>query len=189
MHALELPEAAGMGDALLGPQPLDRGDAFLEARAALRHVEAERGVFLGNERAAEAHIEAAVGNIVEHRELARELDRMIERRDHRPGDRPHALGARGDRREQHDRIGGMAAVIVEIMLDRLDRGKAERVGVLAHAQALRVELRRALLLRPERGKEIDAEFHWVCSHRVSRAQRSTKRSEVVRCRPGTPVSF
>src|SRR5262249_61187012 len=93
MHALEVPESALMRHAFLGPQPLDRGDAFVEHRSAVLHVEPIRRILLRNESPAKAHVEAAMGDVVQHSELARQLDRMVEGRDHPAGDRAHAPGA------------------------------------------------------------------------------------------------
>ena len=78
----EAVELAVVGDAVLGPEPLDDVDALLEPGAALVHAHAEDLELLGDEGAAEAHVETAVAEVVQHRQLGGELDRVVERRDH-----------------------------------------------------------------------------------------------------------
>jgi hypothetical protein len=104
---------------------------------------------LRQEGAAEAGVEAPAAHVVEHGQLATEVRGMMERRDHRAGDETDAPGARGDRRQEHARIGRMAAVAEERVLDRLDRAVAERVGALGKAQALRVVVGSGAVFRPE----------------------------------------
>src|SRR2546422_7181913 len=85
-HILEAVELALEGDGLLGPQPRDGLDTLLEARPALVHRDAERVELVGHERASEAGVEAAAADGVEHRELAGQLQRVIEDRQHGAGD-------------------------------------------------------------------------------------------------------
>src|SRR2546425_13378663 len=57
----------------------------------------------------------------------------------------------------------MPAVVVERVLDRLDRAVAERVGALGDAQALLVVVRRGAVLRAEGGEKVKPESHRECS--------------------------
>ena len=104
-------------------------------------------------------IEPAFAHVVEHRELAAEMRRMVKWGNYRAGDETDALGARRDRGEEHAGIRRMPAVVVERVLDRLDARIPELVGARRNAQALVVIIRGVAVLGPERGEEIDAEFH------------------------------
>ena len=80
-----------MGDILLRQQQLDLLEAFAEARLRFIGRDAEAPEFVRQERARKPDIEPPAGNAVEHRDLARELERMIEHRQHRAGDEAHRL--------------------------------------------------------------------------------------------------
>ena len=150
VHVAEAVEASLVGHAVLGPEPRDDVDAFLEARAALVHAHAEHLELLRDEGAAEAHVEAAVAEVVEHRQLGGELDGVVEGGDDRARDRPDPRRAGGDGGQEHDGIRRVAAVVEEVVLDRLDRVEAELVGALGQAQALREVLRGGVVARRER---------------------------------------
>src|SRR5215510_956489 len=102
---------------LLGPKPGDDVNAFFEARSALFHAHAEDVELLWDEGASKSCIEPAVADIIEHRQLASELDGMVKCGYHRAGDQPDASGAGRDGRQQDDWIRTMTAVIVEVVLD------------------------------------------------------------------------
>ena len=146
-------------DVFLRQQQLDLLETFAEAGDGRvgRNVEAPE--FVRQEGAREADVEAAARNGVEHGDLAGELDRVVEGRHDRAGDEPHVLGARRRRRQEHDRIGAIAAITLEIMLDRTRVGIAERLGLLGDSEAFGKILRGALVARPEIGKELYAELH------------------------------
>jgi hypothetical protein len=114
---------------------------------------------LRDKRTAEAHVEAAVADVVQHRQLRGELDGVVERRNDGAGDRTDSLGASCDGRQEHDRIRRVAAVVEEIVLDGLDGVESELVGALREAQALGEILRRRIVARPERREEVEAELH------------------------------
>src|SRR5262249_39193921 len=78
---------------LLGPKPGDDVNAFFEARSALFHADAEDVELLWDEGASKSSIEPAVADIIEHRQLAGELDGMVECGYHGAGDQPDASGA------------------------------------------------------------------------------------------------
>ena len=96
---------------------------FVEARAALVDATAEARELVRQERAREADIEPAAGDGVEHADLARELERMIEDRQHRAGDESGALRARRCGGEEDDRVGAVAAILVKVVLDGTDVAK------------------------------------------------------------------
>ncbi len=130
-----------------------------------------------HERAADAHVEPPVAEIVQHRQLAGQLDRVVEGRDDGAGDEPDPPRARGDRAQQHDGVRGGAAVVVEVVLDGLDRAEAERIGALGQAQHLVEVLRGRGVGGAKRGKEVEAEVHALALSRgaTSRAKRSRLR--------------
>src|SRR5260370_4418000 len=69
--------------------------------------------------------------------------------------------------------GRMPAVVVERVLDRLDRAVAQRVGALRDAQALLVVVRSGAVLRAEGGKKVKPESHRECSPATRRASGMT----------------
>src|SRR5262245_1739908 len=81
---------------LLCPKPGDDVNALFEARSALIHAHPEDVELLWDEGASEARVEPAVADVIEHRELGSELDRMVERGYHRAGNQPDAPSAGGD---------------------------------------------------------------------------------------------
>src|SRR6266542_3513741 len=177
----ELVEGPVEAELLLGPQAPDRLDALLEAWPALPHRRLERLELVGQEGAGEADVQAAVREVVEHGELARQLDRVVERRDDRPGDQPHPPGPLGGGGQEGDRVRAVAAPRGEIVLDRLDVAVAELLGLLAKLEALVVEGRTGLLVRRDRGEEVDPELHTISavsgspSGRPSRPRRKSRR--------------
>ena len=140
---------------------LDLLEAFAETGDGFvgRNVEAPE--FVRQEGAGKADVEAAAGNRVEHGNLAGKFQRVVERRHDRAGDQPHFLGARRRRRQKHDRIGAIAAIALEIMLDRARVGVAERLGLFGDGEALGKILRGAFVARPEIGEELNAELHAI----------------------------
>ena len=81
-------EAALRGDVFLLQQAADLLEPFVEAGAALVHRDAEARELVRQERAREADLEAAAGDRVHHPDLAGELERIVEHRQHRAGDQP-----------------------------------------------------------------------------------------------------
>src|SRR6266850_4731255 len=177
----EAVELTVVGDAILGPEPPDDVEALLEPGAALVHAHAEDLELLRDEGAPEAHVETAVAEVVQHRQLGGQLDRVVEGRDHGPGDRSDPVGAGRDGRQEDHGIRRVAAVVVEVVLDGLDRVEAEPVGALDQAQTVG-EIRRGRIVGgPERREEVEAELHrpattgWGRSAKcgmTSRAKRS-----------------
>ena len=106
-----------MGGVLLREQKLDLLEAFAEARLQFIGRNAEAAELVRQERAREPDVEPAARNAVEHRDLARELERMVEHRQHRAGDEPHRLRALRHGAEKDDRVRAVAAVAGEVVLD------------------------------------------------------------------------
>ena len=152
-------ETAAVGDIFLRQQQLDLLQAFAEARLRFVGRDAEPAEFVRQERAREADVEAAAGNPVEHADLARELQRMIEHRQHRPGDEPHAARALRQRRQEDDRVGAVAAVAIEVMLDRARMREAELLGLRGDGEAFGKINVGALLARVDLGKKLHTELH------------------------------
>src|SRR6267143_4408877 len=67
----------------------------------------------------------------------------------------------------------MPAIVVERVLDGLDRAVAEHVGALRDAQALLVVIRRGAVLRAEGGEKVKPESHRECSPAARRASGTT----------------
>jgi hypothetical protein len=152
---------AAVRDVLLRQQQFDLFETFAEAGDGRvgRNVEAPE--LVRQEGAREADVEAAAGNGVQHGDFAGELDRVVEGRHDRAGDESHGLGARRRRRQEHDRIRAIAAITLEIMLDRTRVGVAERLGLLGDGEAFGKILRGALVARSEIGKKLYAELHAI----------------------------
>ena len=148
-----------MGDVLLRQQQLDLLQALAEARLRFVGRNAEAAEFVRQERARKADVEPSAGNAVEHADLAGELERMVEHRQHRAGDEPHGLGALRGGAEKHDRVRAVAAVAVEIVLDRARVGEAQLVGFLGDRERLRVVVGRALVGMIDGGKKLHTELH------------------------------
>ena len=154
-------------DVFLAQQQAHLRDALLEARPALVHRHAKAGELVRQERAREADLEAPARDRIEHADLARELERIVEHRQHRPGDEARLGAAHGCRSEEHDRVGAVAAVGVEIMLDRTHVRVTEVVAfVHQRERVLPVGLGR-FLGRAHVGKELDSELHQALRHRNS----------------------
>src|SRR5262249_9814050 len=121
--------------------------------------DAEAGELVRQEGAREADLEPSAGDRVQHADLARELERMVEHRQHGPGDEARPGAAHGCSRQEHDRARAVAAVRVKIMLDRAHGGIAQRIAFRARRErVLPVRLSR-LLARADIGEELDSNLH------------------------------
>src|SRR5437762_11683556 len=88
---------------------------------------------------------------------------MVEGRQYRAGDEACLPGALRRRREKHDRVRAVAAVMMKIMLDDADMAEAEPVGFLGEVERL-LEIGFArFLLRPDIGEKLHAELHGLHS--------------------------
>ena len=87
----------------VAPEAFPRCEVLVEQGAALAERDAERLVLVTVPAHRRLHDEAALREEVERAELAREQQRMAQRRDHRAGGEPEPRRRGGDRREQHER--------------------------------------------------------------------------------------
>src|SRR5436309_2140265 len=81
VHVAKTVEHPSVRHPVLGPEPRDDVDAFLETCAALVHADTEDLELLRDERAPKADVEPAAADVVEHPQLARELHGVVERGD------------------------------------------------------------------------------------------------------------
>src|SRR4029077_7498696 len=134
-------------------------ESLLETRSALVHRNAEAGKLVRQESTGKPHLQPAGGNRINHPDLARKLQRVVEHRQHRAGDQTH--GARQCRRggKEDEWVGTVAAIGQEIVLDRAHIGKAQLLGELGELERLAPILVGGLLVRTDGGKELNAEFH------------------------------
>ncbi len=173
---LEGMKLAAVRDVLSSQQQLDLLEAFAETGDGFVGRNTEAPEFVRQEGAGKADVEAAAGNGIEHGDLAGKFQRVVERRHHRAGDQPHFFGARRRRRQKHDRIGAIAAIALEIMLDRARVGVAERLSLLGDGEALARNTPRRFCRsagnwgRTERRTACDPVFR----HPEVRAERSSK---------------
>jgi hypothetical protein len=157
-------EAALRRDLVLLEQTADLLESFVEARAALVHRDAEAGKLVGQEGACEANLQAAPGDRVHHPDLARELERIVEHRQHRTGDEPDRARHRRRGAEKDERIGAVAAIGQKIVLDRAHVGEAQPLRELRELERLAPVLVGGLLVGTDGRKELNAEFHrspWI----------------------------
>ncbi len=166
----DVPEAVELpleGDVVFRPQPGEGLDPLLEARPALVHGDAEGIELVGHEGPRDADVEPAAADGVEHRELAGQLQRMIEDGQHRAGDHPHAprpLAAGG---EEETGVGAVAAVGREVVLDDLDAVVAQVVRDLGQLEHLLEVLAAGDPVGLGVGEVVDPELH------TSRLQSAT----------------
>ncbi len=152
---------AAVGDVLLRQQELDLLEAFTEAGDGRVGRNGEAPEFVRQEGTRKADVEAPAGNRIEHGDLAGKFQRIVERRHDRAGDEAYLLCARCHRRQKQDRIGAIAAIALEIVLDRARMGVAERLGLFGDGKAFREIRGSAFVARPEIGKELNAEPHAI----------------------------
>src|SRR3954447_10864096 len=95
------------GDEILGPQPADRDQAFLEARAepAARHAERlELDVAVADPGAKD---KLAAAQNVERRQLFGQIERLMQRDQHEAADDPQTRGDSGTMGEKRDLLHGL----------------------------------------------------------------------------------
>ena len=149
-----------MGGILLREQELDLLEAFAEARLRFIGRDAEAPELVRQERAREADIEPPAGNAVEHGDLARELERMVEHRQHRPGDEAHRLRALRHGGEKDDRVRAVAAIAGEVVLDGAGMREAQCFGFFRDRQRFRVIVGGALVGVVDGGKNCTPNCMW-----------------------------
>ena len=99
-----------MGGVLLRQQQLDLLQPLAETCLRFIGRDAETAEFVRQECARESDIEPSARNAVEHGDLARELERVIEHRQHRAGDQTDRLRALRHGGEKDDRVRAVAAI-------------------------------------------------------------------------------
>ena len=132
----EAVKAALGGDALLFQKAAHLLHTLFKPGAAFIEPNAEAGELMGQEGAGEADIKAAVAQRVRHRDLAGELQWVVERRQHRPGDKPGMARALRGGGEEQEGVGAVAAVGVKVVLDRADMAVAILVAQVDQPQRL-----------------------------------------------------
>ena len=70
-------------------KPVDDRDALVESVTTLVEAHAEPLELVRQERACESDLESTARDRVEHADLTRELERVVEHGEHRAGDEPH----------------------------------------------------------------------------------------------------
>ncbi len=153
---------------LLRQQQLDLLQALAKPRLRFIRRDTEAAEFVRQEGAREADVETPAGNAVEHGDLAGELEGMIEHRQHRSGDEPHRFRALRHGGEEDDRIGAIAAVSREIVLDGARVVKAQLVRLFGDREQFRVIVRRALVGMIDGGKKLHTELHVAPCSRSAR---------------------
>ncbi len=162
-----------MGDVVAAQQQIDLLEPLAEPRHRLVGRAAEAAEFVRQKGAREADIEPAAAQRIEHRDLAGQLQRVVEDRQHRPGHQPRLARPHRRRRQEHDRVGAVAAVVMKIMLDDADMAVAEPIGLFRQVQRFAEIGFRRFFIRPDVGKELHAELHGGIHSRF-RAQRTDR---------------
>ncbi|HEY6992207.1 MAG TPA: hypothetical protein VH397_00715 [Xanthobacteraceae bacterium] len=159
-----------MAGVLLREQEFDLLQAFAETRLRLVRRDAEAAELVRQEGARKADVEPPARDAVEHRDLARELEGMIEHRQHRAGDETQRRRALRDRGEKDDRVRAVAAVAREVVLDGARVGEAELLRFLRDRKRLRVIVGGALVGVIDGGKKLHTELHLAPSFRPARVE-------------------
>ena len=146
-------------DVLLTQQSIDDRDALVEALAALVEAHPEPLELVGQEGACEADLESTARDRVEHADLTRELQRVVEDGEHRAGDEPHRPRPSRRGRQEDERVRRVPAVVVEVVLDSADVREPEGLGLLGESQCLVEVLARRRRLGPDGWEELHAELH------------------------------
>ena len=116
---------------LLFEQAPDLRHPLVEADNRLVERNTEALIFVRQKGAGEAHLEPPAGDRIQHADLAGQLERVVEHRQHRPGHHARGPAALRGGGQEDDRVGAVAAVSVEVVLDRADVGVAVLVAQLA----------------------------------------------------------
>src|ERR1700758_3901462 len=111
------------------------------------------------ERAREADLEPAARDRIEHADLARKLERMVEDGEHGSGNEAGLLAAHRGRSQEYDWVWAVTAVGVEIVFDRTDVRVAEFVAYRDQIERLLPIILSGLFGRPYVRKELNTEIH------------------------------
>ena len=125
-HVVEIVALAMETELLAGEAMAQHLDAFVGQRHAARDGQTEAAELVRRVAHADADLDAAVADIVEHREVLGQPHRMVERQQADVARHPHAFGTRGDRaRHRHPRR--QVAVVEEVVLGEPDEIESEPV--------------------------------------------------------------
>ena len=155
----EAMETSLAGDILLFEQQAHLLHPFVEASAAFIEFDAKARELMRQESAGKANVQPAIAQCVQHRELAGKLQRIVEGRQHGAGDEARALGELRRRREEHHRVGAVAAVWMKVVLDSAYMAIAVAVAKTDQRQCFLPIIARRLHLGADVGKKLDADLH------------------------------
>ena len=126
LHVLEIVALALEAELLAGEGALQHLDSLVGQRHAARDRHAEAAELVRRVAHADAHLDPAAADIVEHREILGEPDRMVERQQADIAREAHMLGPRRHRRGDGNPR-RQVAVVDEVMLGEPDEIEAEPV--------------------------------------------------------------
>ena len=138
-------------------------DSFLESSPAFIERYAKPAELVRQKSTGETHFQPPFADRVEHPDLARELQRMIESRQDGAGNQLYPASALRSRRKECDRVGRVATVPLKIMLYDSDVVKAEFISLSSQSETLIKINVSGLLLRSDVGEKIDTYFHKALS--------------------------
>ena len=146
-------------DVLVAQQQLDLRHAFLESSSALVKRDSEALEFVRQEGTREADLETSLREGIEHGQLTRKLQRMIEDRKHCTRDETSLCRMPGSRSQENNWAGAEAAVRLKIVLDRTDMTIPELIAKFDQRHAFAIVPGRVDLLGIVRWKKVKAKFH------------------------------
>ena len=103
----------------------------------------------GRKARAKPDIQPSVAQRIQHRQFAGELQRIVERRQHRAGDQPRLLRQLRGGGQEHHGIGAVAAIRMEVMLHGPDMAVAITVAQGDEPQRLLPIVARGFLRRAD----------------------------------------
>ena len=126
LHVGEIVALAGIAERLAGEGALQHVESLVGQRHAARHRQAEAFELVRRVAHADADLHAPAADIVEHREVLGEPERMVEGQQADVAGEAHALGARRHRRRDRDPR-WQVAVVDEVMLGEPDEVEPQPV--------------------------------------------------------------
>ena len=174
-NAVEGEHLAPVGEALPGPRTSEYGHGLDRARQPLPHRDTEHPELLGSPPDTEAERQASAGELIDHRGILREAQRVMERREDHSG----AQRDRGRRRRErgtHHQERGQVAVGCAVVL-------TQPGGVESHRLREAHELDRVTVLLGEgafrSGRDLAREQPDADAHRHERTLPPGRRHELV----------
>ena len=139
LHAVHPVEAPRVVDPLAPHRAEHERERLVEAVALLRRVDAVAGELVCEVAAADAEVEPAARQAVDHRVRLGDLERVVEGQDAHRHAEADAAGPGGDGREEHRGIRA-GAVLVEVVLGHPEGAEAQLLGRNGLLDHLVVEL-------------------------------------------------